>query len=169
MKIYTILHSSLEAIAAALRKIFNATSDYSITEMVNLIENRTLGLPKTIEAGDFPIYGITTSEKIEDSSYTDLGIFTFTAVRAGTYRFKWCCMKSAVGGGSGNSTALYLNNEQQYENSTFNNNVNFNEVDITVQPGDTVSIKGRHSGLYATYIYGVSVCIKWDDANAFFL
>lgn len=168
MKIYTILHSSLEAIVVALRKIFNTTTDYSITEMTELIKNRTLGLPEVIEAGDFPIYGITTSEKIKDSSYTDLGIFTFTTVRAGTYRFKWCCMKPAIGGNSGNSTALYLNDEQQYENSTFSNNVNFNEVDVTIQPGDVVSIRGKHSGLYATYIYGVSVCIKWDNANAFF-
>lgn len=109
--IYSILHSTLEAIANALRKIFNTKTNYSTTEMISLIENRTLGLPEVIEAGDYPIYGITTSEKIEDSSYTDLGIFTFTCRRAGIYRFKWCCMKPAIGGSSGNSTALFLNDE----------------------------------------------------------
>lgn len=34
--------------------------------------------------------------------------------------------------------------------------------------GDVVSIRGKHNGLYATYIYGVNVCIKWDNVNAFF-
>lgn len=165
---YLIQDNSLIKIGNAIRNVFNSTNVYSPQGMAEMIDSRMLGVPDPIVAGDYPIYGICTSQKIEDSSYTDLGVFRFTVNRAGTYRFKWCCMKPAIGGSSGNGTALFLNDENQYENSSFSNNVNFNEVDVECSVGDIVSIKGRHNGMYATYIFGVSVCIEWNGVNGFF-
>lgn len=78
-------------------------------------------------------------------------------------------MKPAIGNSSSCGTALYLNDIQQYENTTFSDNTNYNEVDVTLDVGDVISIRGKHSGLYATYIYGVNVCIEWNNPNAFFV
>lgn len=137
---------------------------------INPIPSNWIEGPTTIEAGDYPICGKTTSTKVTATSYTDIGM-NFTANKAGTYRFKWCCMKPAVTfGGSGNpGTALFLNGVQQYENTSFSDNVNYNTVDVAMNVGDTVSVQARHGGsMYATYVYGVNVCIKWDNPNAFF-
>lgn len=166
---YLIQQETMVNLGDSIREVLNSEKTYTPTEMADVINTRMIGIPDPIVAGDYPIYGITTSQKISDSSYTDLGVFIFTVNRAGTYRFKWCCMKPAIGGSSGNGTALFVNDIQQYENASFSDNVNFNEVDVTVVQGDIVSIKGKHSGMYATYIYGVSVCIDWSDSNAFFL
>lgn len=139
---------------------------------VNAIPSNWIPLPDPIVAGDYPIYGLTTSEKITSTSYTDLDLYIFTANRPGTYRFKWCCMKPAVTlGGSGTcASALFLNDVQQFENTSFSDNCQYNSVDVTMKAGDVVRIKGKHSGgMYATYIYGVHVCIDWSNANAFFI
>lgn len=139
---------------------------------VNGIPSNWIPLPETIKAGDYPIYGLTTSSKITSTSYTDLGIYVFTANRAGTYRFKWCCMKPAVTlGGSGTpASALFLNDVSQFENTSFSDNCQYNSVDVTMKAGDVVRIKGKHGGgMYATYIYGVHVCIDWSNPNAFFV
>ncbi len=139
---------------------------------VNGIPSNWIPLPETIKAGDYPISGLTTSSKISSTSYTDLGIYVFTANRPGTYRFKWCCMKPAVTiGGSGTcASALFLNDVSQFENTSFSDNCQYNSVDVTMKAGDVVRIKGKHSGgMYATYIYGVHVCIDWSNPNAFFV
>ena len=147
--------------------IFNVKGSYVGGD----IPNNYIPLPDPIEAGDYPIAGLTTSAKVTDTSnYVDTGL-NFTANRAGTYRFKWTCMKPAVAfGGSGtSSTALFLNGVEQYSNSSFSDNVNYNTVDVTMKAGDNVSVQCKHGGsMYATYIYGVNVCIKWDNPNAFF-
>lgn len=133
--------------------------------------SNTIEIPDPIVAGDYPIYGLTTSSKIESTSYTDLDLYIFTINRAGTYRFKWCTMKPAVSlGGSGScASALFLNDEKQYENTSFSDNVQYNSVDVTCAVGDVVRVKGKHTGgSYSTYIYGVNVCIEWSNPNAFF-
>ena len=140
--------------------------------IVNAIPSNWIPLPEEIKAGDYPIYGLTTKSKITSTSYTDLGIYVFTANRPGTYRFKWCCMKPAVTlGGSGTcASALFLNDVSQFENTSFSDNCQYNSVDVTMKAGDVVRIKGKHSGgMYATYIYGVHVCIDWSNPNAFFV
>ena len=140
--------------------------------IVNAIPSNWIPLPEEIKAGDYPISGLTTSSKITSTSYTDLGIYVFTANRPGTYRFKWCCMKPAVTlGGSGTcASALFLNDVSQFENTSFSDNCQYNSVDVTMKAGDVVRIKGKHSGgMYATYIYGVHVCIDWSNPNAFFV
>lgn len=139
---------------------------------VNTIPSNWIPLPEVIKAGDYPISGLTTSSKITSTSYTDLGIYVFTANRPGTYRFKWCCMKPAVTfGGSGTcASALFLNDVSQFENTSFSDNVQYNTVDVAMNAGDVVRVKAKHSGgMYATYIYGVHVCIDWSDPNAFFV
>lgn len=166
---YLVQKDTMNNIGDSIRNVLNESAEYTPSEMANKIDARMLGIPDPIVAGDYPIYGITTSEKIESSSYTDLGVFQFTANRAGTYRFKWCCMKSAIGSSSGNGTSLYLNDVQQYENTSYSNNVIYSQVDVTMAVGDVVSIRGKHSGMYATYIFGVNVCIDWSAPNAFFV
>ena len=139
---------------------------------VNAIPSNWIPLPEVIKAGDYPIYGLTTSSKITSTSYTDLDLYVFTANRAGTYRFKWCCMKPAVSFGSGGSSAsaLFLNDVSKFENTSFSDNVQYNTVDVAMNAGDVVRVKAKHSGgMYATYIYGVHVCIDWSDPNAFFV
>ena len=138
---------------------------------VNAIPSNWIPLPEVIKAGDYPIYGLTTSSKITSTSYTDLGLYVFTANRAGTYRFKWCCMKPAVSFSSGSSaSALFLNDVSQFENTKFSDNVQYNTVDVAMNAGDVVRVKAKHSGsMYATYIYGVHVCIDWSNSNAFFI
>lgn len=165
---YIVEDSSLSNIGSAIRTIRNEETKYRLSEIPGIIEFNMLSVPDPIVAGDYPIYGITTSEKIESSEYTDLGIYQFTALRAGTYRFKWCCMKPAIGGTSGNGTALFHNDAQIYENLSFSSNVNYNVVDVSMAQGDVVSVRAKHSGMYSTYIYGVSVCIDWNGGNAFF-
>lgn len=147
--------------------IFNVKGTYTGGE----IPYYYVQIPDPIEAGDYPIAGLTTSEKVTNTSnYVDTGL-NFTANRAGTYRFKWTCMKPAMtlGGSGTSSTALFLNNVEYYSNSSFSDNTNYNTVDVAMNVGDTVSVRCKHGGnMYATYIYGVHVCIKWDNPNAFF-
>ena len=166
-----IKESSLTNIGDSIRDVLNENNTYSPAEMANVIDARMLGVPDPIVAGDYPIYGMTTSSKINSSSYTDLGVYRFTVNRAGTYRFKWCMMKAAVSFGSGTTkSALFLNDVQQYENTSFSDNVQYNSVDVACNVGDVVSVRGLYSGsMYAGYIYGVHVCIDWSDANAFFV
>ena len=172
MALYRITAATLTNIADSIRNTVNETDTYTPSEMANKIETRMVGIPDPIVAGDYPIYGLTTQNKITATSYTDLGLYIFTANRAGTYRFKWCCMKPAMslGGSGSSSSALFLNDIQQYENTSFSDNTQYNSVDVTMAIGDVVRIKGKHTGgMYATYIYGVSVCIDWSDSNAFFV
>ena len=138
---------------------------------VNGIPSNWIPLPETIKAGDYPIYGMTTSSKINSSEYTDLGIYRFTVNRAGTYRVKWCMMKAAISIGSGSTkSALYLNDVMKYENKSFKDNVQYNSVDVTCAVGDVISVRGLYTGsMYAGYIYGVHICIDWSNANAFFV
>lgn len=169
---YLIQEPTLINIGSSIRDVLNTSDTYTPTEMANNISARMLGVPDPIVAGDYPIYGLTTSSKITSTSYSDLGVYIFTANRAGTYRFKWCCMKPAMTlGGSGTcASALFLNDVSQFENTSFSDNVQYNTVDVAMNVGDVVRIKAKHSGgMYATYIYGVHVCIEWSDANAFFV
>lgn len=169
---YLIQEETCVNIADSVRDVLNETDTYTPAEISDVILSRMLGVPNPIVAGDYPIYGVTTSSKITSTSYTDLGIYVFTINRTGTYRFKWCCMKPAVTlGGSGTcASALFLNDVLQYENTSFSDNVHYCTVDITCNAGDVVRIKGKHSGgMYSTYIYGVNVCIDWSNANAFFV
>lgn len=138
---------------------------------VNGIPSNWIPLPEEIKAGDYPIYGMTTSSKINSSEYTDLGVYRFTVNRAGTYRVKWCMMKAAVSFGSGTTkSALFLNNVMKYENNSFSDNVQYNSVDVTCAVGDVISVRGLYSGsMYAGYIYGVHICVDWSNANAFFV
>lgn len=169
MSKYLIEKDSLTSIGDSIRNVLNNTETYSPAEMANIIDTRMIGVPDPIVAGDYPIYGMTTSAKINSSSYTDLGVYSFTVNRAGTYRFKWCMMKAAVTLGGKTSSALFLNDVQQYENSSFSDNVQYNSVDVNCAVGDVVSVRGLYSGnMYAGYIYGVHVCIDWSDPNAFF-
>lgn len=168
---YLVQEETMTTIGDSIRDVLNETDTYTPAEMASVIDSRMLGVPDPIVAGDYPIYGLTTSSKITSTSYTDLDLYIFTVNRAGTYRFKWCCMKPAVTlGGSGTcASALFLNDVSQYENTSFSDNVQYNSVDVTCNVGDVVRIKGKHSGgMYATYIYGVHVCIEWSDPNAFF-
>ena len=96
----------------------------------------------------------------------------FTINRAGTYRFKWCCMKPAVSlGGSGTSASALFKNGTMVsgtENTSFSDNTHYQVHDIACAAGDVISIREKHGGsMYATYIYGVSVHIDWSPANGF--
>lgn len=169
---YVIEEESMVNIGDSIRGVLNGVNTYTPSNMATAISSRMLGIPDPITAGDYPIYGITTSEKINDTSYTDLDTYIFTVNRTGTYRFKWCTMKPALSlGGSGTcASALFLNDVQQYENTSFSDNVQYNSVDVSCVSGDVVRIKGKHTGgSYATYIYGVNVCIDWNNSNAFFV
>lgn len=110
------------------------------------------------------IGGATTSSKI-NGSWTDLGVYTWTIKKAGTYRFKWCMMKPAVSLGSMTvGTRLVHNGTSVYENSSFSDNVNYNSVDVICSAGDTISVQGRYEASYSTYsgyIYGVSIHTSW--------
>ena len=168
---YLVQEETMTNLGNSVRDVLNESNTYTPSEMTSLISSRMLGVPDPIKAGDYPIYGMTTSSKINSSEYTDLGVYSFTVNRAGTYRFKWCMMKAAVSfGGGTTSSALFLNDVKQYENTSFSDNVQYNSVDVTCAVGDVVSVRGLYSGsLYAGYIYGVHVCIDWSDANAFFV
>ncbi len=169
---YLIQDTTLVNIGNSMRDVLNESNVYTPLEMSDKIATRMLGVPEPIVAGDYPIYGLTTSSKITSTSYTDLDIYVFTVNRAGTYRFKWCCMKPAVALGSSGTcaSALFLNDVSQFENTSFSDNVQYNTVDVTCKAGDVVRIKAKHSGgMYATYVYGVHVCIEWSDPNAFFV
>lgn len=141
---------------------------------VNAIPSTYVKLPDTIEAGDYPIYGITTNQKITSSSYTDLGVYIFTVKKTGTYRFKWAMMKMPGSFGISQDitgSALYKNNSQIFVNEEFDrNNMQYNTVDVTCNAGDIISVRGKYTGsVYAGYLFGVNVCIKWDNPNMFFI
>lgn len=172
MSEYLIQESTLTNIGNSIRDVLNETNVYTPMQMSDKIESRMLGVPEPIVAGYYPIYGLTTKSKITSTSYTDLGLYVFTVNRSGTYRFKWCCMKPALslGGGGSSASALFLNDVLQFENTSFSDNTQYNTVDVTCNVGDVVRVKGKHTGsMYATYIYGVSVCIDWSEPNAFFV
>jgi len=167
MSKYLIENDSLTSIGDSIRNVLNNTEEYSPAEMANIIDTRMLGVPDPIVAGDFPISGMTTKAKINSSSYTDLGVYTWTVNRPGTYRVKWAMMKPAIGGTP--TSALFLNDTEMYSNSSFSDNMQYNSVDVTAAKGDTISVKGKYSGsMYSGYIFGVHICIEWNDANAFF-
>lgn len=169
---YLIQENTLVNMGNSVRNVLNTSDTYTPNEITEIVQSRMLGVPEPIVAGDYPIYGLTTSSKITSTSYTDLDLYIFTANRPGTYRFKWCCMKPAMAlDNSGTSaSALFLNDVQQFENTSFSDNCQYNSVDVTMKAGDVVRIKGKHSGgMYATYICGVHVCIEWSNANAFFV
>lgn len=171
MSEYLIQDTTLTDISNSIQTVLNDTTTRTPGEMAEVIDTRMLGVPDPIEAGDYPIYGMTTSSKINSSEYTDLGVYSFTVNRPGTYRVKWCMMKAAISFGSSRTTAsaLFLNDVKQYENTSFSDNVQYNSVDVTCAAGDVISVRGLYDGsMYAGYIYGVHICIKWDNANAFF-
>lgn len=133
---------------------------------INPIPSHWLEGPTSITAGDYMIGGATTSSKINGDSWTDLGVYTWTIKKAGTYRFKWCMMKAAVTFGSSGTTSTRLvhNGTSIYENSSFSDNVNYNSVDVTCAVGDTISVQGYYDGsMYAGYIYGVSIHTAWEN------
>ena len=134
---------------------------------VNGIPSNWIPLPETIRAGDYPIYGMTTSSKINSSDFTDLGVYNFKVNRAGTYRVKYAMMKPAVGGTP--TSAVFLNDTQIYTNNSFSDNMQYCSVDVTANAGDTIYVKGKYSGWsYSGYIFGVHICIDWNNPNAFF-
>ena len=165
---YLVEQETMTNIADSIRDVLNATDTYTPSEMSETISSRMIGIPDPIVAGDYPIYGMTTSSKINSSSYTDLGVYSFTVNRAGTYRVKFAMMKPAIGGTP--TGAVFLNNTVLYENSSFSDNMQYNSVDVTANKGDVISVKGKYSGaMYSGYIFGVHICIDWSDANAFFV
>lgn len=158
------------SVLAAGSTAVNAAGDL-IEGTASLAGAGSVALPDPIVAGDYPVYGLTTSQKIDSTDYTDLGVYVFTVNRPGTYRFKWCTMKPALslGGSVSCASALFLNGVKQYENASFSDNVQYNSVDVACSAGDVVQVMGRHTGgSYSTYIYGVSVHIGWEAPDAFF-
>ena len=168
MALYRIENTTLTNIADSIRDVINENNTYTPSEMADKISSRMIGIPDPIVAGDYPIYGMTTSKKINSSSYTDLGVYSFTVNRTGTYRVKWAMMKPAIGGTP--TSAVFVNDTELYSNSSFSNNMQYNSVDVTANKGDVISVKGKYSGsMYSGYIFGVHICIDWSEANAFFV
>lgn len=125
------------------------------------------GLPSPIVAGNTPVLGSWTGQKVSATTATETSL-TLTITQAGTYRFRIPCLTSSSYSMGGSPTVyLYKNGAQAASNMVSTSVVSALSFDLACAAGDVITVYAAGVGssymTTAVTVLALIACVDWDN------
>lgn len=124
------------------------------------------GLPSPIVAGNTPVLGSWTGQKVSATTVTETSL-TLTITQAGTYRFRIPCAVSSMYSTGSPTVYLYRNGTQAASNMVSSTTVSALSLDLTCAAGDVITVYAAGVGssymTTAVTVLALIACVDWDN------